>query len=53
MTVEIICGKCGEMLYNMKMLKPLKHTMSSFDGKCPRCGEALSSSSFSLEAQEK
>ena len=49
MSVEITCGKCGEKIANMKMLKAL---MNPYNGKCPSCGQKLSTSEFSLDVQE-
>jgi glycyl-tRNA synthetase (class II) len=49
MSVEITCGKCGEKITNMKMLKSLKDVLKSSNGKCPSCGQKLSTSeSFHL-----
>ena len=35
MSVEVTCGKCGEKITNMKMLKSLKDVMNPYNGKCP------------------
>jgi len=53
MSVEITCGKCGEKITNMKMLKSIKDVMNPYGGKCPSCGQKLSTSEFSLDVQEK
>lgn len=52
MSVEVTCGKCGERITNMKMLKPLKDVVKRYGGKCPSCGQALSTSEFTLDVQE-
>ncbi len=52
MSVEITCGKCGEKITNMKMLKSLKDVMNPSSGKCPSCGQKLSTSEFSLDVKE-
>jgi len=52
MSIEITCGKCGETIKNMKMLKSLKDVMKPYDGKCPSCGQKLSTSEFSLDTNE-
>ena len=56
MSVEVTCGKCGEKITNMKMLKSLKDIMNPYNGKCPSCGQKLSISGkiieFSLDVQE-
>jgi len=51
-SVEVTCGKCGEKITNMKMLKSLKDVMNPYGGKCPSCGHKLSTSEFSLDVQE-
>ncbi len=52
MSVEVTCGKCGEKITNMKMLKALKDVLNPYNGKCPSCGQTLSTSEFSLDVQE-
>ena len=52
MSVEITCGKCGEKISYMKMLKSLKDVMNTYKGKCPSCGHALSTSEFSLDVSK-
>jgi len=52
MSVEVTCGKCGKKITNMKMLKSLKDVMNPYNGKCPSCGQKLSTSEFSLDVQE-
>ncbi|CAI9831799.1 MAG: hypothetical protein MPI95_05660 [Nitrosopumilus sp.] len=50
MSVEVVCGKCGERIALMKMLKPLRDVTSKHGGRCPHCGQRLSPSEFSLDA---
>jgi len=52
MSVEVTCGKCGEKITNMKMLKSLKDVMKPYNDKCPSCGQKLSTSEFSLDVKE-
>ncbi len=52
MSVEVACGKCGEKITSMKMLKSLKDVIGAYNGKCPSCGQALSTSEFTLDVQE-
>jgi len=52
MSVEVTCGKCGEKITNMKMLKSLKDVMKPYNNKCPSCGYMLSTSEFALDAQD-
>ena len=53
MSVEVTCGKCGEKITTMKRRKALKDVMNHYKGKCPSCGQRLSTSEFSLDVQEK
>lgn len=52
MSVDVICGKCGEKITGMKMLKSLKDVTNKFNNKCPSCGQSLSTSEFSLDVKE-
>ncbi len=52
MPVKVTCGKCGEKITDMKMLKPLKDVMNPYHGKCPSCGQTLSTSEFTLDVQD-
>ena len=51
-SMEIVCGKCGARITEMKMLKPLRGVVGQFDGKCPSCGHQLSPSEFSFDVQD-
>ena len=53
MPVSIVCGKCGETITNMKMLKSVKDSLAPSGGKCPACGVALSSTEFDIDATDK
>lgn len=51
-SVDIMCGKCGERITGMKMLKSVKDVMNPYGSKCPSCGHALSTSDFSLDMEK-
>ena len=53
MSVEIVCGKCGEKIGIMKMLKSVKDVMKQYNNKCPNCGLKLSPVDFSTDIQKK
>lgn len=53
MSVDVTCGKCGERIANMKMLKSLRDVMNPYKGKCPSCGQSLTTNEFSLDINEK
>ena len=52
MSVEIVCGKCGEKISAMKMLKSVKDVLKHYDNKCPKCGQNLATTQFSLDIEE-
>lgn len=52
MSVDVTCGKCGEKITTMKMLKSLKDVLNPYNGKCPSCGQSLSTSEFTLDVNE-
>ena len=53
MSVEIVCGKCGEKISTMKMLKSVKDVLKHYNNKCPSFNQTLSISEFSLDVEEK
>lgn len=52
MSVEVVCGKCGKKVANMKMLKSIKDVVRPYNNKCPSCGQTLSTVEFTLDIQE-
>jgi uncharacterized Zn finger protein len=53
MSVDITCGKCGEKISTLQMLKSVKAVLKHYDNKCPSCGQLLSTTEFSLDAEKK
>ena len=53
MSVDVTCGKCGEKISTMKMLKSVKDVMKHYNNKCPSCGQTLSAAEFSLDVEKK
>ena len=53
MTVEVVCGQCGEKISTMKMLKSVKDVLKHYNNKCPKCGQKLSTSQFSLDIEKE
>ena len=53
MSVDISCGKCGEKISTMQMLKSVKDVLKHYNNKCPACGQMLSTTEFSLDAEKK
>lgn len=53
MPIEVACGKCGAVIDTMRMLKSVKEVARKHGGRCPSCGQALSSTDFVVEAGER
>lgn len=45
---HVSCGKCGCKMYDMKVLKPVRDIIRSYNNKCPSCGQSLSAD-FAIE----
>lgn len=43
MPLQVICEKCGFVLYEGEELKPPYEIIESHNGKCPGCSKRLSS----------
>jgi len=46
---QIICRKCGEVLYNGLELLPPEDVIRKYDEKCPKCGSKLRFKSEDVE----
>jgi len=53
MSVDVTCGKCGEKIFTMQMLKSVKDVMKHYNNKCPSCWQVLSATEFSLDLEKK
>lgn len=53
MPIEVACGKCGAVIDTMRMLKSVKEVARKHGGRCPSCGQALSTTDFVVEAGER
>jgi len=51
MSVDVNCGKCGEKITTMKMLKSIKDILKHYNNKCPSCGQTLSTTDFVIDDQ--
>jgi ribosomal protein S27AE len=52
MSVDVVCGKCGAKIANMRMLKPIREITRPYNNKCPSCGQTLSIAEFSVDVQK-
>jgi ribosomal protein S27AE len=40
---RILCGKCGQILYEGTELRPPYEIVETYNGKCPKCRKNLAS----------
>lgn len=50
---DVVCGKCGSIVYQMRMLKSIKDALRSTNGHCPVCGTALSTLDFTVSVSKR
>ena len=53
MTADVVCSKCGSVIYSMRMLKSVKDAMRATNNRCPVCGAALNPSEFTVTATKR
>jgi len=53
MVFEIVCPKCGEVVYSGSELKPLSKVLKEYNCTCPKCGARLSLEDFEVEIVEE
>ncbi len=41
MPIEVVCSKCGSVIYKMVMLKPIKDVLKAYTSRCPNCRAQL------------
>ncbi|HEU4984107.1 MAG TPA: hypothetical protein VFT58_00590 [Nitrososphaera sp.] len=53
MSADVVCGKCGSVIYTMRMLKSVKDALRATNNRCPVCGAALNPADFSVAATKR
>jgi transcription initiation factor IIE alpha subunit len=48
LSADIVCSKCGSIVYQMRMLKSVKDSLRGINGRCPVCGAALNPVDFTV-----
>ena len=51
-SIEIICGKCGNVISKMVNLKSIKDSLRPSKGRCTSCGSELNPYDFSLSMEK-
>lgn len=50
---DVVCGKCGSVVYQMRMLKPVKDALRQTNSRCRVCGAALNPGDFTVAVNRR
>jgi ribosomal protein S27AE len=53
LSADVVCGKCGSVIYQMRMLKAIKDALRATNSRCPVCGASLNPSDFSVTVAKR
>ena len=53
LAADVLCGKCGSVVYQMRILKSVKDALRATNGRCPVCGAALNPSDFTVAVSKR
>ncbi|HEX2557008.1 MAG TPA: hypothetical protein VHK86_01680 [Nitrososphaera sp.] len=53
LSADVVCGKCGSVVYQMRMLKSVKDALRGTNGRCPVCGAALNPADFAVSVTKR
>jgi ribosomal protein S27AE len=53
LSADVICGKCGSIVYQMRMLKSVRDAMRQTNSRCPVCGAALNPGDFTVAVSKR
>ena len=52
-SADVVCGKCGSIVYQMRMLKPVRDALRGTNNRCPICGAALNPGDFVVTVKRR
>ncbi|HEY7733607.1 MAG TPA: hypothetical protein VIB07_02320 [Nitrososphaera sp.] len=53
LSADVVCGKCGSVVYQMRMLKSIKDALRGTNSRCPVCGAALNPADFTVSLNKR
>jgi hypothetical protein len=53
LSADVVCGKCGSIVYQMRMLKSVKDALRGTNSRCPVCGAALNPGDFTVAVTKR
>ena len=51
--VDIVCNKCGSVIYTMRMLKSVRDILRSSNSRCTACGAVLNPGDFTVLVERR
>jgi len=52
-SADVICGKCGSVVHQMRMLKSVRDALRASNNRCPICGAALNPTDFTVNINKR
>jgi len=52
-SVDVVCKKCGSIIYTMRTLKSVRDALRPSNGICIVCGSILNPGDFSVSAGKR
>ncbi len=53
LSADVICGKCGSVIYQMRMLKSVRDALRATNSRCPICAAALNPADFAVSVNKR
>ncbi|HEY3095094.1 MAG TPA: hypothetical protein VGJ42_04980 [Nitrososphaera sp.] len=53
LSADVVCGKCGSVVYQMRMLKSVRDALRATNSHCPVCGAALNPADFTVAVSKR
>ncbi|HXV46171.1 MAG TPA: hypothetical protein VD736_05815 [Nitrososphaera sp.] len=53
LAADVICGKCGSIVYQIRMLKSVRDALRATNSRCPVCGAALNPCDFTVAVTKR
>jgi ribosomal protein S27AE len=53
LSADVVCGKCGSVVYQMRMLKSVRDVLRATNSRCPVCAAALNPGDFTVAVSKR
>ncbi len=52
-SVDVVCKKCGSIIYTMRTLKSIRDVLRPSNGRCIVCGSILNPGDFTVSVKRR